>query len=274
MATVYAGTGQGHFNPRSPHGERQRLPAGNALGGNFNPRSPHGERLQLFAEFFFKFVFQSTLPARGATVEVLCRSRRFQHFNPRSPHGERRNGRRSVAHLLPISIHAPRTGSDGNHGDCRQHGRHFNPRSPHGERPYFRSYFRITASYFNPRSPHGERRCRPATFPLPAYFNPRSPHGERLTRRARLSKLQNFNPRSPHGERPAVGEGSGRKSSGFQSTLPARGATEQREEANRRARISIHAPRTGSDWIARVSAYIAANFNPRSPHGERLALAR
>ena len=33
-----------HFNPRSPHGERQRCVFGMASGGYFNPRSPHGER--------------------------------------------------------------------------------------------------------------------------------------------------------------------------------------------------------------------------------------
>ena len=30
-----------------------------------------GSDLQLFAEFFFKFVFQSTLPARGATISLI-----------------------------------------------------------------------------------------------------------------------------------------------------------------------------------------------------------
>ena len=34
-----------HFNPRSPHGERQRLPPlPPTLATYFNPRSPHGER--------------------------------------------------------------------------------------------------------------------------------------------------------------------------------------------------------------------------------------
>ena len=37
----------------------------------------------------------------------------------------------------------------------------------------------------------------------------------------------------------------------------------------KRYNISIHAPRTGSDRTTRQSQYIAAHFNPRSPHGER-----
>ena len=57
-----------------------------------------------------------------------------------------------------------------------------------------------------------------------------------------------FNPRSPHGERP------GRLVSrvrwdAFQSTLPARGATRGRIFKLYPRKISIHAPRTGSDPI-------------------------
>ena len=56
-----------HFNPRSPHGERQRS-AGQVYGaGYFNPRSPHGERRYSASVSTSGIVFQSTLPARGAT---------------------------------------------------------------------------------------------------------------------------------------------------------------------------------------------------------------
>ena len=56
----------------------------------------------------------------------------------------------------------------------------------------------------------------------------------------------------------------------FQSTLPARGATTLRLNAPRIIRISIHAPRTGSDGSLSTNfdkRYFY--FNPRSPHGER-----
>ena len=36
--------------------------------------------------------------------------------------------------------------------------------------------------------------------------------------------------------------------------------------------ISIHAPRTGSDSAIESAIDAAKDFNPRSPHGERLAL--
>ena len=55
-----------------------------------------------------------------------------------------------------------------------------------------------------------------------------------------------FNPRSPHGER--------------QDQLAVNALA---------AAISIHAPLTGSDHIARGGFDGAAHFNPRSPHGER-----
>ena len=34
-------------------------------------------------------------------------------------------------------------------------------------------------------------------------------------------------------------------------------------------RISIHAPRTGSDVLSGVAETLMEDFNPRSPHGER-----
>ena len=56
-------------------------------------------------------VFQSTLPARGATSTLNVLLMVVGDFNPRSPHGERQ---------IPTSK-PPLT-------------QNFNPRSPHGER--------------------------------------------------------------------------------------------------------------------------------------------
>ena len=55
----------------------------------------------------------------------------------------------------------------------------------------------------------------------------------------------------------------------FQSTLPARGATDAQLKRFLRQPISIHAPRTGSDFPALSPRPSAGDFNPRSPHGER-----
>ncbi len=55
----------------------------------------------------------------------------------------------------------------------------------------------------------------------------------------------------------------------FQSTLPARGATKRAIFKRSALRISIHAPRTGSDLFAFFEVRQFPHFNPRSPHGER-----
>ena len=58
-------------------------------GTHFNPRSPHGERPALTAAVSSGEKFQSTLPARGATLRADGSKSGYTHFNPRSPHGER-----------------------------------------------------------------------------------------------------------------------------------------------------------------------------------------
>ena len=79
-----------NFNPRSPHGERLKVTSSLSWQTtDFNPRSPHGERPFLLCVQRRLFQFQSTLPARGATLRI-----RFVRLDGN------------------ISIHAPRTGSD------------------------------------------------------------------------------------------------------------------------------------------------------------------
>ena len=56
--------------------------------------------------------FLSTLPARGATVNVLSARSNSTYFYPRSPRGERLHTSCNVACSMVISIHAPREGSD------------------------------------------------------------------------------------------------------------------------------------------------------------------
>ncbi len=77
----------------------------------FNPRSPRGERRRCPSLSGHVWLFQSTLPSRGATQHLLYTVKRIEYFNPRSPRGERRYG----------PLVAPDPGN-------------FNPRSPRGER--------------------------------------------------------------------------------------------------------------------------------------------
>ena len=55
----------------------------------------------------------------------------------------------------------------------------------------------------------------------------------------------------------------------FLSTLPARGATQTRAHTRQSSKISIHAPREGSDPGAVSSCGVVRHFYPRSPRGER-----
>ena len=103
-----------------------------------------------------------------------------------------------------------------------------------------------------------------------------------------------FNPRSPCGERPLRMRFTA-SAPRFQSTLPVWGATSIEWEKTYERNISIHAPRVGSDGLACGNGYNSpgfqstlpvwgatlksafngansADFNPRSPCGERPAL--
>ena len=124
-------------------------------------------------------IFQSTLPARGATAAVRT-VHRDMDFNPRSPHGERPP---TPPHWKPpcaISIHAPRTGSDVKRKENLTNQKGFQSTLPaRGATEETRTQTGISSD-FNPRSPHGERLISPSKSQYPfRYFNPRSPHGER-----------------------------------------------------------------------------------------------
>ncbi len=109
---------------------------------HFNPRSPHGERQGYVLIAIKNALFQPTLPARGATRAaprplghpvISTHAPRtgsddtpqgymmaLSDFNPRSPHGERQiNALCGLRAVLEISIHAPRTGSDTCGGWCK-----------------------------------------------------------------------------------------------------------------------------------------------------------
>ena len=58
----------------------------------------------------------------------------------------------------------------------------------------------------------------------------------------------------------------------FQSTLPVGGATALFSPKPAKTVISIHAPRGGSDQAEWHQAHIGCYFNPRSPWGERLPI--
>ena len=153
------------------------------LPKNFNPRPPRGERLGFMRYVVSLVRFQSTPPAWGATLKEYD----------------------SLYREL-ISIHAPRVGSD-----------------------LRLTYAFKDCSYFNPRPPRGERRAQ------------------------NISVINLFV---------------------FQSTPPAWGATQHTQSRGADRKISIHAPRVGSDFLRLKYKIRDCNFNPRPPRGERLAFER
>ena len=239
---------------------------------NFNPRSPYGERPVRLGIRPTRYLFQSTLPLRGATIVArrLLAGRLISIHAPLtgSDFFQITIFRASIA----ISIHAPLTGSD-HHSPCDlPPAPNFNPRSPYGERPRCSAPM-VSAMNFNPRSPYGERRLVPS---IPGPHIQISIHAP-LTGSDRYSSsaaraTSYFNPRSPYGERLPNGDLL-HGTSVFQSTLPLRGATATPAPETADSGISIHAPLTGSDQRSGRLQWHHVYFNPRSPYGERLVLA-
>ena len=175
----------------------------------------------------------------------------------------------SSSFKINISIHAPRRGSD------------------------FTAFLALsTTSKISIHAPRrGERRAVVNVYITKQLFQSTLPAGGATSQTKRLgTKKKYFNPRSPQGERqggklifatlcpfqstlPAGGATKmlceDEPGAPFQSTLPAGGATCQRHSSFYWNDISIHAPRRGSDELAKGKIDDVTDFNPRSPQGER-----
>ena len=237
-----------YFNPLSPHGER-RGPVGGGLGGcGFQSTLPAwGETIPAETVGEAAKIFQSTLPAWGETGVCACSYQRCK-----------------------ISIHSPRMGRDAAPGARGTTGSaNFNPLSPHGERLGAGVSNVITFMHFNPLSPHGERLYKTGTSPNPYDFNPLSPHGERPELAIYFDLPPNFNPLSPHGERQRTFPAMVNRDS-FQSTLPAWGETQNTQIICKLFSFQSTLPAWGETSAPVPVNLIMLDFNPLSPHGERL----
>ena len=170
----------------------------------------------------------------------------YTDFNPRSPCGERRDAATDFLRPVIISIHAPRVGSDEGVAarGCAVAISIHAPRVGSDRNLADILAHSLCISIHAPRvgsdaRPRSGRKVR-------GYFNPRSPCGERHKTANFDAIMQNINPRSPCGERPG----------GDAAYIGA-------------LRISIHAPRVGSDLRMSKLGTLQRNFNPRSPCGER-----
>ena len=152
---------------------------------------------------------------------------------PRSPYGTPRPH---------ISIHAPREG-----GDCR-----------------------IAASAWSPQQFQSTPPARGATTPpgVLSYQHRISIHAPReggdgwITGTASGLGISIHAPREGGDEN---GSNNGLKLGKFQSTPPARGATEHRRQITNGIGISIHAPREGGDAIACMTVLVISIFQSTPP---------
>ena len=167
------------------------------------------------------------------------------YFYPRSPRGERPAVRSGGQQAEPISIHAPREGSDVVSKVLSPSSTYFYPRSPRGERPELE---RMAANlqHFYPRSPRGERRCWDTATTSGSIF---------------LSTLPARGATHVHRDLRFV--------RGISIHAPREGSDDNLTLRPISREISIHAPREGSDRQHRLCLAWLDNFYPRSPRGER-----
>ena len=216
-------------------------------------------------------LFQSTLPARGATGKCATTNK----FSGISIHAPRTGSDTSSTLRFGvgyISIHAPRTGSD----ICRRQGGRYpflfqstlpargatgltvldfmqtkiSIHAPRTGSDIWRAASVVDKSTISIHAPRtGSDRTSPSIRTRPKrYFNPRSPHGERPGRSKMTTLTRDISIHAPRTGSDTGCHAQTRQRRIFQSTLPARGATNT-------AGVDIDVQN--------------ANFNPRSPHGER-----
>ena len=126
---------------------------------NFNPRPPQGERQLLQVRSKWRIIFQSTPPARGATDVWRC----LRLHSPISIHAPRKGSDVNeylLTALGSISIHAPRKGSD-----CPERSRssrqfRISIHAPRKGSDHLAPCSQCGRKYFNPRPPQGERQSQ------------------------------------------------------------------------------------------------------------------
>ena len=231
-----------NFNPRSPHGER-REPAAEYARAGISIHAPRtGSDALTICPVCNAVIFQSTLPARGATG------------NSRAARGRQ-----------TISIHAPRTGSDACIKNAHIHIKNISIHAPRTGSDDDRLLVHQAAGDFNPRSPHGERRDRWQLYNNCKAFQSTLPARGATTASNPQRGSEDISIHAPRTGSDEIFPVSSHVTSKFQSTLPARGATEPGGNSGAVYGISIHAPRTGSDGVGKTSLAICMAFQSTLP---------
>ena len=192
--------------------------------GNFNPRPPCGRRRSSISMPGASRQFQSSLPMREATQDLLRRALTIKHFNPRLPCGRRLGSVSPVAKSSSFQSPPPMRGATV-FGRGAAPGSYISTHAPHAGSDWSQRAGRCTRSKFQPTLP---MRGATGDAPLGGAHRPISTHaphaGSDCDRLRGRGHERDFNPRSPCGERRGRPKGRiiGEK---FQPTLPMRGAT-------------------------------------------------
>ena len=241
-------------------------------------------------------IFQSTLPAGGATYSGACMGPMMYRFQSTLPAGGATSVVKPVVHFFHISIHTPRGGSDVISTLLCPITFYFNPHSPRGERRSTRRkarrnsrfqstlpaggateadlYRRLDACKFQSTLPAGGATVRGVDARSWNNISIHTPRGgSDALPPAYQSKPSNFNPHSPRGER-RKRRGEGERPQVISIHTPRGGSDNTNVDIVHRAMISIHTPRGGSDKSRNHRHYETAYFNPHSPRGERRRHAR
>ncbi len=211
-------------------------------------------------------------------------------FNPRAPRGARRAQAVMDCVSHNVSIHAPRAGRDRNTLALHVSICSFNPRAPRGARHQSQSVAPQQDTFQSTRPARGAtgsaaksisrimfqstRPARGATMDAVrgAVSHNVSIHAPRAGRDPPYgipeAAWRSFNPRAPRGAR-LCPVSNFQTCALFQSTRPARGATQPQTQAFPPIQVSIHAPRAGRDQGAQGYCAAGACFNPRAPRGAR-----
>ena len=140
---------------------------------------------------------------------------------------------------------------------------YFNPRPPRGERPACIATQVVNGiSILAPREGSDQERRMFLKYQIISILAPRE--GSDLVSAQNRQRLYYFNPRPPRGERRSFTI-SQQAPCIFQSSPPARGATRNIRKPHRMGRISILAPREGSDPADKKAEGIAVIFQSSPP---------
>ena len=243
-----------HFNPRTPQGVRLQ---GFCVHTHTKAISIHAPRKgcdAAFIVFVFKpSAFQSTHPARGATFLEISRAFACLHFNPRTPQGVR---------LTFTAIRIKRSVFQSTHP-----ARGATARVQH----------LITRCFI---SIHAPRKGCDSSCPQAAEERLRkiSIHAPRkgcdVALRQRHFVVLVISIHAPRKGCDFLRRRRVRQRVEFQSTHPARGATNRFSDRWLKVEISIHAPRKGCDTGSTTGRWQSWHFNPRTPQGVRRSSAR